>query len=57
VGLTIELAGWVDTGADLALWPSSIKILKELGVEPRLWSENSYVVKKVSHHAFQCPSC
>ncbi|PRP81745.1 hypothetical protein PROFUN_10845 [Planoprotostelium fungivorum] len=36
--------GWVDTGADLALWPSSIKILKELGVEPRLWSENSYVV-------------
>jgi 2-polyprenyl-6-methoxyphenol hydroxylase-like FAD-dependent oxidoreductase len=36
----------VEEGADLAFWPSSIKILKELGINSQLW-ENSYHISKV----------
>ena len=36
----------VDDGADLAFWPSSIKILKELGIDQKLW-ENSLPISQV----------
>ena len=36
-----------DDGADLGLWPSSIKILKQIGIYSDFWNEYSYSVKKV----------
>ncbi len=36
-----------EDGADLGLWPSSVKILKELGILPKFWTDCSYPVHKV----------
>eukprot|EP01117_Protostelium_nocturnum_P001898 TRINITY_DN1245_c0_g1_i3.p1 TRINITY_DN1245_c0_g1~~TRINITY_DN1245_c0_g1_i3.p1 ORF type:complete len:504 (-),score=164.76 TRINITY_DN1245_c0_g1_i3:45-1556(-) len=39
--------GEKDDGADLALWPSSVKILRELGIDHDLLGKYSYPVNKV----------
>jgi 2-polyprenyl-6-methoxyphenol hydroxylase-like FAD-dependent oxidoreductase len=36
-----------EEGADLGLWPSSIKILKEMGISEEFWRTSSYKVAQV----------